>query len=107
MITPFQQTVYDLVRKIPKGKITTYKEIGKALGKDGNIYRAIGQALNKNPFAPEVPCHRVVASNGSLGGFAQGCEAKKKLLEEEGIVIENNTIVCFQERMFFFWHAKN
>lgn len=102
MVTPFQQKVYELVRKVPLGRVTTYKEIGKALGKDGNIYRAIGQALNKNPFYPEVPCHRVVASDGSLGGFAQGSEAKKKLLENEGIVIQYNSVVDFHAKLFTF-----
>ena|SRR3990167_6788013 len=102
MITPFQHQVYELVRKVPRGKVTTYKEIGKALGKDGNIYRAIGQALNKNPFTPEVPCHRVVASDGTLGGFAKGSEAKKNLLEAEGIVIKNNSIVEFDKKFYSF-----
>ncbi len=102
MITEFQKKVYGLCSKVPKGRVTTYKEIGKALGKDGNIYRAIGQALNKNPFAPKVPCHRVVSSNESIGGFAHGSKAKIKLLESEGIKIKDNKIVDFENVLFKF-----
>ena len=80
MVTAFEQRVYDLLISVPAGRVTTYKEIGNALGKDGNIYRAIGQALHKNPFAPRVPCHRVVRADGSLGGFAYGSDAKIALL---------------------------
>lgn len=101
-ITPFQEEVYALLKKIPKGKVTTYKEIGKALGGKGQIYRAVGNALNKNPFAPAVPCHRVVASDGSLGGFAHGSAAKKRLLETEGILVKNNKIVDFEKKVWRF-----
>ena len=100
MPTAFQNKVYSLCRKVPKGRVTTYKEIGKAIGKKGQIYRAVGNALNKNPYAPQVPCHRVVASNGSLGGFGTGIANKKKLLKKENIQIKNNTIINF-EKVFF------
>ena len=63
----FSEKVYSLCRKIPLGKVTTYKEIATALNTEA--YRAVGQALKCNPYAPQVPCHRVVSSNGSLGGF--------------------------------------
>jgi len=102
MITQFQKKVYELCSKIPKGRVTTYKEIGKALGKDGNVYRAIGQALNKNPFAPKVPCHRVVSSNGNIGGFAHGSKVKIRLLESEGIKIKDNKIIDFEKVLFRF-----
>ena len=82
--------------------MTTYKELGRALGGRGQIYRAVGNALNKNPFAPSVPCHRVVASDGSLGGFAHGSVAKKKLLEREGIHVLKNKIVGFEEKLWRF-----
>lgn len=101
-VTDFQQSVYDILIKVPSGKVTTYKEIGNALGKDGNIYRAIGQALNKNPFAPIVPCHRVVASDGSLGGFADGSAAKVALLEKEGIAVSEGKIVDFEKKVWRF-----
>jgi len=88
----FNEKVYKLCKKIPKGKVSTYKEIGKALKGKGQIYRAIGRALNKNPYAPKVPCHRVISSSGELGGFASGIKNKIKLLRKEGIEIKNNKI---------------
>ena len=102
MPTPFQQKVYTLCRRIPKGRVSTYKEIGNALGGKGQIYRAVGVALNKNPYAPEVPCHRVVSSDGSLGGFAHGNAAKRKVLEKEGIVIKDNKIIGFEKVIYRF-----
>ncbi|MBI5798094.1 MGMT family protein [Candidatus Woesearchaeota archaeon] len=89
------EKVYTLCKKIPSGKVSTYKEIGKAL--HTKAYQAIGQALKKNPYAPEVPCHRVVASNGSLGGFKgkkSGIEIEEKrmLLENEGVAFENGKV---------------
>lgn len=82
-ITPFQKKVYDYVRTIPEGKTATYKQVAAAIGKP-KAYRAVGNALNKNPFAPEVPCHRVVRSDGEVGGFASGAAKKIKLLKKEG-----------------------
>ncbi len=102
MVTAFQEKVYSFLKKVPRGKVTTYKEIGNALGKDGNVYRAIGQALNKNPFAPTVPCHRVVCSDGSLGGFAHGPLAKKKLLAAEGVTVSLGKIVDFEKKLWRF-----
>lgn len=66
MITEFQQKVYDFVKTIPKGKTATYKEVAVAIGRP-KAYRAVGNVLNKNPFAPIVPCHRVIKSNGDIG----------------------------------------
>ena len=60
-------------------------------------YRAVGTALNKNPFAPRVPCHRVVNSNGFVGQFAKGINTKIKLLKKEGIKIKNNKIEDFDK----------
>ncbi len=96
MVTEFQKRVYVLCRKIPLGKVTTYKEIGKALGK-GQVYRAVGRALRENPFTPEVPCHRVVCSDGKIGGFKGKTEGKEveekiKLLKREGVEIINGKI---------------
>ena len=81
----FNDKVYRLCKLIPKGKVSTYKEIAKAL--DSRGYRAVGNALNKNPYAPLVPCHRVVKSNGGVGGFASGTKKKIEMLKKEGIVI--------------------
>jgi|SRR3989338_7858149 len=102
MPTIFQEKVYSLCKKVPKGKVTTYKEIGKAIGKRGQIYRAVGKALNKNPYAPNVPCHRVVASDGSLGGFASGSKKKVSMLKKEGIRVKNNKILDFEKRKFTY-----
>ena len=86
----FNQKCYDLLILIPKGKVTTYKEIARAL--NSKAYRAVGNAMNKNENAPKVPCHRVVGSNGNLVGYAYGIENKIKLLEKEGVKIINNKI---------------
>lgn len=81
---------YELMRKIPKGKVTTYKSLALAL--QTKAYRAIGQICGKNPDAPNTPCHRVISSNGTLGGYAFGLDKKKELLKKEGIEIKNNKI---------------
>ena len=65
-----------------------------------NAHRAVGSAMNKNPFAPEVPCHRVVKSNGDLGGFATDIKVKIKRLQEEGVMVSNNKIVDFKSNLF-------
>lgn len=90
MVTGFQNKVYGICKKVPKGKVTTYKEIAESLGT--KAYRAVGTALNKNPFAPEVPCHRVINSNGKIGGFASGIKKKIKLLKKEGVEVMNKKV---------------
>ncbi|MBT4576746.1 MGMT family protein [Candidatus Woesearchaeota archaeon] len=86
----FQEKCYKVLKTVPKGKITTYKEIAKAL--NSKAYRAVGTAMNKNPYAPKVPCHRVINSNGNVGNFDSGTKNKIKLLKKEGIEIKNNKI---------------
>ena len=86
----FSDRCYQILEKVPKGKVTTYKAIAKKL--KSKAYRAVGNAMNKNPHAPKVPCHRVVNSSGSLGGYAHGIKKKISLLKKEGIVIKNNKI---------------
>ncbi len=90
-IIKFQQKVYSLTKKIPQGKVSTYKEIGRKIGKRGQIYRAVGVALKKNRDK-KVPCHRVINSSGFVGQFNKGIKQKIKLLRKEGIIIENNKI---------------
>jgi len=85
----FTEKVYNLCRKIPKGKISTYYEIAYALNL--KVYRAVGNALNKNK-SKQVPCHRVIKSSGEIGGFNKGTKNKIKLLKKEGIIIKNNKI---------------
>jgi methylated-DNA-[protein]-cysteine S-methyltransferase len=86
----FAERVYKATKEIPKGKVSTYKDIANAL--NSKAYRAVGNALNKNPYAPKVPCHRVVASDGALGGFATGIKKKIELLKKEGVIISNKKI---------------
>ena len=76
--------VYDILLKIPAGKVTTYGDIAKAIGQP-NSSRLIGQILHNNPTPVVVPCHRVVRSNGKIGGYAYGSRKKRNLLEEEGL----------------------
>jgi len=82
-----------LVRKIPKGKVTTYGMLARRLGTSP---RAIGQALKKNDKLITIPCHRVVKSNGELGGYVKGAKEKKRLLESEE-VDTNNLLVFIQD----------
>lgn len=97
MVTTFQKSVYESCRRIPAGKVTTYAALAASIG--CRSPRALGQALKRNPFAPEVPCHRVVKSDRSLGGFTGHLEGpevarKRRLLEEEGVRFEANGNVC-------------
>jgi len=85
----FSEKVYKVCKKIPKGKVSTYCDITHTL--KTKAYRAVGNALNKNPYK-EVPCHRVINSKGHLHGFATGLKNKAKLLRKEGIEIKNNKI---------------
>ena len=78
----FNEKCYSILVKVPKGKVTTYKEIARKL--NSKAYRAVGNAMNKNPYAPKVPCHRVVKSNGEVGGFAFGVKKKIEMLKKEG-----------------------
>ena len=103
----FNQTIWELTKKVPKGKVTTYKALAEAAGT--KAYRAVGNAMNKNPYGilnckgrNMVPCHRVVDSKGHLHGFAHGLKKKKELLEKEGIKIKNNKIIEFEKVLYRF-----
>jgi methylated-DNA-[protein]-cysteine S-methyltransferase len=80
--TPFQQEVWQITRLIPYGETRSYSWLAKKIGKPGAA-RAIGQALSRNPLPIIIPCHRVIGSNGKLGGFTGGLEIKKRLLHLE------------------------
>lgn len=90
----FNEQCYDILRKVPKGKVTTYKAIADKLG--SKAYRQVGRAMNKNPYGflnkGDVPCHRVVGSNGNLVGFAHGLRKKAELLRKEGVEINNGKV---------------
>jgi|SRR3989338_7058098 len=96
----FSEKCYELLKEVPKGKITTYKIIAEKLGT--KAYRAVGNAMNKNPYAPKIACHRVVNSNGKIGGFALGVKNKIKILKKEGIKIKNNKIENFERVVYKF-----
>jgi methylated-DNA-[protein]-cysteine S-methyltransferase len=81
----FSEKVYEVVSKIPKGKVFTYKEVAKASGNE-KANRAVGNILHKN-FDPKIPCHRVIRSDGKFGGYNKGSQNKKELLRKEGIKI--------------------
>lgn len=94
-MSSFSKRVYELCLLVPEGKVTTYKAIAEKLGTKS--YRAVGQALRCNPFAPRVPCHRVVRSNGTLGGFmgwkkGGKVEEKRRMLEAEGVAVVEGKI---------------
>lgn len=88
----FQDKVLDLVKKIPRGKVTTYKELGNQL--HTKAYRAIGQALKNNPTPITIPCHRVIKSDGTVGGYCGKLNSKRKidLLRQEGMIIRQGKI---------------
>ena len=93
--------IYKKLLQVPKGKITTYGELAKAVGlKNGQ--RAIGRIMNKNPYPVIIPCHRVVNSNGKIGGYAYGDDVKNKMLTKEGIEIRNGKILDFEKRIYKF-----
>lgn len=100
-ITSFQQAVYNSTRMIPRGRVSTYGAIAKFLGKP-RAARAVGNALHNNPFAPEVPCHRVVMSDGRLGGFAEGVKKKIEILKKEGVVCKDGRVVDWPDKFFPF-----
>ena len=81
--TPFQGKVWKATQKIPFGRLETYKSLALKINHKG--YRSVGGALGKNPFLIAVPCHRVIRTNGDLGGFGAGLDLKKYLLRLEGI----------------------
>ena len=115
----FNEKCYEILKKVPRGKVTTYGELARAVGSP-KAARAVGNAMkrnpygflstgnsskarlrsrnkkefpvNKNPYAPEVPCHRVVGAKGEMVGFASGVDKKIKMLKEEGVEVENGRV---------------
>ena len=86
--TPFQLKIWEYLKKIPKGRVKTYSQVAKAIGKPKAV-RAVANAIGKNPYPPSIPCHRVIRSDGSLGGYSGsgGIKQKLKLLRSEKIDI--------------------
>jgi methylated-DNA-[protein]-cysteine S-methyltransferase len=81
-LTDFEKRVFEAVMTIPFGQTRSYKWIAQRIGRPSSA-RSVGNALNKNPYAPFVPCHRVIASDGTLGGYRFGLKKKAALLEQE------------------------
>ena len=101
----FNEKVWALMKRIPRGNVTTYKIIAERM--NTKAYRAVGNACRRNPNPPHIPCHRVVKSDGGIGGFkgktsGTSIQEKKLLLKKEGIDIENGKIMNFEEILFKF-----
>lgn len=100
MATAFQEKVYALCSMVPKGRVTTYAAIAEALGT--KAYRAVGSALNHNQHPIMIPCHRVVNSDGRIGGYSGGIDKKISLLAQEGVHMEDGRIAGFTRRLYVF-----
>ena len=97
----FDERCYEVLRRVPGGRVTTYSEIARAIGVPRGA-RAVGNAMNKNPDAPRTPCHRVVKSNGEIGGFASDVKIKIDLLKGEGVEVRGGKVVLFEDKFFRF-----
>ena len=96
-----EQKIYKKLLDVPKGKIATYGDLAKSVGlKNGQ--RVVGKIMNKNPYPVIVPCHRVVMSTGKIGGYAYGEHIKTKMLNDEGIKIQNGKILDLKNKLFKF-----
>ena len=104
-VTPFQQRVYAALRRVSAGHVTTYGLLARHLG--CRSAQAVGQALRRNPFAPEVPCHRVIATDLRIGGFCgarTGAQIRRKLrlLAQEGVAFDARGRLADERRVFRF-----
>jgi O-6-methylguanine DNA methyltransferase len=99
----FRDKVYEVTRQIPRGKVATYGQIARLVGSP-HAARAVGMCMRTNPFAPIVPCHRVVAANGALAGYsaAGGVEKKRALLQSEGVTFQRDRVNMKQS----CWHPQ-
>ena len=96
-----EDKVYKKLLEVPSGKIITYGELARSVGlKNGQ--RKIGQIMKNNSFPVIIPCHRVVKSDGTIGGYAFGIERKANMLSKEGIKISRGKILDFENRIFSF-----
>ena len=96
-----EEKVYKKLLEVPKGKVTTYGDLAKAIGlKNGQ--RVIGKIMNKNPYPVIIPCHRVIKSDGKIGGYAWGEKVKAKMLSNEGIKIKKGKILEMKNAIYRF-----
>ena len=93
--------VYRQLLRVPEGKVTTYGDLAKAVGLE-NGQRVIGMIMKKNPFPVIIPCHRVVKSDGKIGGYVYGERVKSNMLLKEGIKIKDGKIIDFAKEKFYF-----
>lgn len=93
------EDVYTLLTEIPPGKVSTYGDIARALGRP-KASRLIGSIIANNPNPISVPCHRVIKSNGEIGGFMYGQQKKREILEKEGIIFQGTFVKNFEESRF-------
>lgn len=100
-VSEFKERVWAALKLIPRGRVTTYKEIAKFIGQP-KAARDVDNACGRNQQAPKIPCHRAVKSDGRLGGYAGGVKRKIELLKKEGIKIVNGKIKNFREKKFEF-----
>jgi O-6-methylguanine DNA methyltransferase len=87
----YSKKVYEIVKKIPEGKVMSYKEVARSAGSP-RAWRAVGNILNKNKD-PKISCHRVIKSNGGIGGYRKGAKKKTALLKREGLKIKGGKII--------------
>lgn len=92
--------MYSALLLIPRGKVTTYKLLAEHI--DCKSSQAIGQALTRNENAPKIPCHRVIKTDGKLGGYAEGQEMKKEILASEGVFFDSDGTIIKKENIWDF-----
>jgi methylated-DNA-[protein]-cysteine S-methyltransferase len=100
-MTKFEQKVLNLVKEIPRGKVSTYQILALKLG-DKKLARAVGNTLGQNNELIKIPCHRIIKSTGEIGHYQQGLAKKVKLLQNEGIRIERGKLANLAEYLFTF-----
>ena len=96
-----EKRIYKKLLKVPKGRVTTYGELAKAVGMK-NGQRIVGQVMNKNPYPGLIPCHRVILSSGKIGGYAYGEKIKTNMLACEGIKIDNGKVLDLKKKLYKF-----
>lgn len=99
MLQKIQKKLYNLLRRIPKGKVVTYQSLAQAMGRPG-AWRWVGNLLAQNQEPRRYPCYKVVRSDGRLGGYSGGSRLKKKLLEREGVVIQRKRVKNLEKYLF-------
>jgi methylated-DNA-[protein]-cysteine S-methyltransferase len=100
MTLTFDEKCYRLLQQIPAGKVTTYREMARALGT--KAWRAVGTAMARNRDLINTPCHRVVRSNGAIGGYALGSTKKAELLVKEGVAVSGGRVECLDNYFYRF-----